>query len=102
MADYSKIIPTPAITALTTYTPTCHPPPTIPGLTTTAAPLDVDALPDTPAAAPDAVGCEVTVPVPADPAWLINALHVPIASVVEVTVADPPKLHAEALDPCSS
>ena len=101
MTAYSKIIPTPAITALNIYPPICHLPPTMaPGVTITAAPLEEDALPDAPA--PDAVGCEVTVPVPAEPAWLINALHVPVALVVDVTVADPPKLQADALDPCSS
>ena len=47
------------------------------------------------------VGWEVTVPVPAVPAWLIKLEQVPVALVVEVTVAEPPKLQADAAEFCS-
>lgn len=68
--DYSKTIPTPATTAVTAYIPNCtDPTPITLGPRATPAPCEDVAVPD--ALDPDAsaaVGWEVTVPVPADPA----------------------------------
>jgi len=42
------------------------------------------------------LGAEVTVPVPALPAWLIKATQSPVGADGEVEVAEPLKSHAEA------
>lgn len=99
--SYSNTIPRPATTAVTAYNPnSIDPTPTIilfaPG---TPAPDELEELADAASAVP--VGFDVTVPVPAVPASFINELHVPVAGVVAVVVAEPPKLHALATEFCS-
>jgi len=59
--------------------------------------LDPDPDPEPPVP----LGAEVTVPVPALPAWLIRAAQFPVGAVGEVVVADPLKSQAEAPFPAA-
>jgi hypothetical protein len=91
---YNKIMPAPAIPANKRYAPNCNKPVSRRGtVTAPAALLLVEAPDDLLEDPPVAVGAEVTVPVPAVPAWLKRLEQVELVAPVW-TLAFPEKLQA--------
>jgi hypothetical protein len=103
VTDYSMTMPTAVRSAVMAYTPSSKEPTVtaVPRVRATAAPDELVEDADEPDESAVPVGLEVTVPVPAVPASFMRELQVPVALVAEVTVADPPKLHAEDAELCS-
>ena len=94
---YSRIMPTPVMSAIATDAPTWKNPNETLEWTALAALLLDEELEDPlePESAV-AVASVVTVPVPAVPASLICEEQVPVAAVVALVLAEPPQLQALA------